>query len=78
MQWFADTFGFSAEETVALMGAHTLGKVHQPSTLFKYWWVRGEHSYLNNQFYKSMVAGRDYALQCPNKQFILIGIPHNC
>ena len=30
----------------------------------KYFWSRGEHSYFNNQYYKTIADPTDYALQC--------------
>merc|ERR1719402_1204118 len=78
LQFFATQFGINdPREVVALMGAHTLGKVDQRNTLVKYFWTRGEHSYFNNQYYKSMVDDRDWAIQCPGDKasFWLIGEP---
>ena len=78
LEFFATHFGINdPREVVALMGAHTLGKVDQRNTLVKYWWTRGEHTYFNNQYYKSMVDDRDWAIQCPRDKasFWLIGEP---
>ena len=65
LKFFKDQFGFTNErDVVALMGAHTLGKLTQNNAFFKYFWSRGEHSYFNNQYYKTIVDKTDYAIQC--------------
>ena len=49
VQFMEQYFSFSAKETVAIMGAHTLGKFRQHETGFKYVWTtdfqgaRAEH-----------------------------------
>ena len=40
--FFADNFGFSVNETTALMGAHTLGRVDIFNSGFHGTWVNGE------------------------------------
>ena len=37
---------------------------------------RGDSTYLNNEYYKSMVAKEDYLMQCPNGRMALIGDEH--
>ena len=49
------------------MGAHTVGQFVQSSQMFKYWWSRGEHSYFNNDYYKTMTATQDYIIRSPDK-----------
>ena len=49
------------------MGAHTVGQFVQNSQMFKYWWSRGEHSYFNNDYYKTMTATKDYIIRSPDK-----------
>ena len=74
LKFFKQQFNLNARETTALMGAHTLGKLTQKNSFFKYFWSRGQHSYLSNQYYKSLAGGiedgaaaHDFALQClPN------------
>ena len=56
---FGATMGFSDRETVALMGAHGLGKAHPNATGFGLQWVPGSSQsdvpiMLDNTFYKSM------------------------
>jgi len=79
LQFFVDQFGFTNErDVVALMGAHTLGKLTQSNAFFKYFWSRGEHSYFNNQYYKTMIGDTDYAIQCMDEGagFAFIGEPN--
>ena len=51
-EFFATEFGFDANETVALLGAHTLGKASQDNSGFRGPWVNGETMYFNNEYYK--------------------------
>jgi hypothetical protein len=37
--FFRDNFNFTGRETVAIMGAHTLGRLHYPISLFRYLWT---------------------------------------
>ena len=68
LKFFADQFGFTnPRDVVALMGAHTLGGLDQRNSFFKYFWNRGEHSYFNNQYYKTIVSKNAYAIQCINE-----------
>ena len=77
LKFFEDQFGITDPRVVvALMGAHTLGKLDQRNSFFKYFWNRGEHSYFNNQYYKTIVNKNDYAIQCVDDAtdgFVLIG-----
>eukprot|EP00927_Polykrikos_kofoidii_P039904 TRINITY_DN3419_c0_g1_i1.p1 TRINITY_DN3419_c0_g1~~TRINITY_DN3419_c0_g1_i1.p1 ORF type:complete len:567 (-),score=86.90 TRINITY_DN3419_c0_g1_i1:29-1729(-) len=51
-QYFEAVFGFSVRETVAIMGAHSYGKFHADTSLFKYDWTRGTKNLLNNEYYR--------------------------
>ena len=52
VQFFRQQFGLSGQETVALMGAHTLGRFMFSNSLFRYVWKsRGEQMF-NNDYYK--------------------------
>ncbi len=55
MTYFAETFGFSPKEVVALTGAHTLGKAHRRNLGFGTApWVKHPNS-LDNAFYQDMM-----------------------
>ena len=63
LDFFNEEFGFSGRETVAIMGAHTLGKMHVTHSLLKYGWtVRGGHIF-NNAYYKNIVRKTDWFIQ---------------
>eukprot|EP00929_Paragymnodinium_shiwhaense_P093304 TRINITY_DN5343_c2_g1_i1.p1 TRINITY_DN5343_c2_g1~~TRINITY_DN5343_c2_g1_i1.p1 ORF type:complete len:406 (+),score=71.76 TRINITY_DN5343_c2_g1_i1:579-1796(+) len=50
-----EEFGFDGRETVAIMGAHTIGVYHPKYTGFKYVWTpRNERSF-NNEYYRNMI-----------------------
>ncbi len=50
--FFEKEFNFTGRETVAIMGAHTMGRLHVQISLFRYLWAtREEHSF-NNVYYK--------------------------
>jgi len=52
-------FGFTARETVAIMGAHTVGAFHQEVTGHKYVWTTDWLTF-NNQFYRNIVGKREW------------------
>ena len=39
LDFFQQNFGFSGRETVAIMGAHTLGRLHVYISLYRYLWT---------------------------------------
>jgi hypothetical protein len=58
MHFFKNNFGMNGREVVALMGAHSLGRMHIDITVLPYVWTsRGTHM-LNNHYY-SLLAKRD-------------------
>merc|ERR1719209_2216597 len=52
---FKDEFDFTGEESVALLGAHTLGRAMTNMSGFQGSWVDGQEERLNNQYFKSLV-----------------------
>eukprot|EP00594_Rhizosolenia_setigera_P004248 CAMPEP_0178939192 /NCGR_PEP_ID=MMETSP0789-20121207/67_1 /TAXON_ID=3005 /ORGANISM="Rhizosolenia setigera, Strain CCMP 1694" /LENGTH=326 /DNA_ID=CAMNT_0020617993 /DNA_START=1075 /DNA_END=2052 /DNA_ORIENTATION=- len=56
LDFFADNFEFSDQETCAIMGAHTLGTLSQANSGFVAdGWVRSNHL-LNNRYYEGIVG----------------------
>jgi len=63
LDFFKDEFGFTGRETVAIMGAHTLGRMRPQHSLFKYvWTVRAGNSF-NNAYYKNFVKKNEWFLE---------------
>jgi len=52
--YFADEFGLTAEETVAIMGAHTLGAADPNDSGYAGAWIAGGQDSLNSAFYDDM------------------------
>merc|ERR1711892_961049 len=55
MSFFATEFGFDANETVALMGAHTLGGADPANSGFTGIWITDEALFFNNEYYKKLI-----------------------
>jgi len=53
--FFANEFGFDENETVALLGAHTLGRASTDNSGFSGTWIVGEANFFNNEYYKKLV-----------------------
>jgi len=54
MSFFAGEFGFDDNETVALLGAHTLGRASSDNSGFSGTWINGEANFFNNEYYKKL------------------------
>jgi len=55
MDFFASEFGFDENQTVALLGAHTLGKMTAENSGHSGPWTVGETTDFNNQYFKDLV-----------------------
>ena len=63
LDFFSEEFGFSGRETVAIMGAHTLGQMHSAISLLKYVWTVRSGSSFNNAYYKNIVKKNEWFLE---------------
>ena len=52
VQFFQDEFNMNSQETVALMGAHSFGRFHVQTSLFRYVWKSRGETMFNNDYYK--------------------------
>jgi len=59
LKWFQKNFKFTYRETAAIMGAHTLGRMHKSHSLFHYTWVFRGGMQFNNQYYRNLVRSPD-------------------
>merc|ERR1719232_154989 len=57
VRFMEDQYKFSGKETVAIMGAHTIGRFQQRMTGHKYLWTSDFQAF-NNQYYRN-IAGKD-------------------
>ena len=63
LDFFKSQFNFSGRESVAIMGAHTLGKMTSEHSLLKYSWTsRGGHIF-NNGYYRNIVDEKDWFIE---------------
>ena len=68
--FFREQFNFTMRETVAIMGAHTIGQVHSDISLIPYSWTRESTQFFNNEYYRTMAKRKMYALTtCVGDQF---------
>ena len=54
--FFKSEFGFSPRQSVAIMGAHTMGRLHPKISLFRYMWTTFGTELFNNGYYKNIVG----------------------
>lgn len=64
-QWtfFSNQFGFNGQETVAILGAHTLGRkmpLQIQTGFFRYTWTAHGGDLFNNAYYKNIVNENDW------------------
>ena len=63
IDFFKSQFDFTAKESVAIMGSHTLGKMEITTSQFKYAWTsRGGHMF-NNAYYRNFVNKHDWFIE---------------
>ena len=63
LDFFKSQFGFSGRESVAIMGAHTLGKMTAEVSMFKYAWTSRGMSIFNNQYYRNIVDKKAWFIE---------------
>ena len=60
LSYFKTHFGFNGRETVAILGAHTLGRVHNTISLFQYTWKTRSGRLFNNGYYRNIAMAQDW------------------
>merc|ERR1712117_910192 len=63
INFFNEEFGFSGRETVAIMGAHTLGEMNPTVSLLKYTWTTRAGNSFNNAYYNNFVKKNEWFIQ---------------
>jgi len=71
IDFFKSEFDFTGRETVAIMGAHTLGRMYPSHSLFKYTWTSRAGNLFNNAYYKNFVNKQDYFYESQDKNTCL-------
>jgi len=74
INFFKSQFNFNGRETVAIMGAHTLGRMYPSHSLLKYTWTsRGGHMF-NNAYFRNLVNKEEFFYESyDNNQCLPIG-----
>jgi len=63
LKFMKEVFGFNGRETIAMMGSHTIGRMHVAHTNFRYTWTfRNEHLF-NHQYFRNIVGKRDFMMK---------------
>ena len=79
--FFQQQFCFSGQETVAIMGAHTFGRLHIHTSLFRYVWTSRGTKFFNNDYYKMITDETRWFFDDdgPWIGFLsLLGVIHEC
>jgi len=58
--FFKRDFNFTGEETVAILGAHTIGSLNQGVSLFRYSWLQQGNMFFNNYYFRNMAMRKDW------------------
>lgn len=59
-KYYKDDFGFNGRESVAIMGAHTLGSFQTPNTGYWYTFTTQQEDAFNNQYYRNIALKDDW------------------
>ena len=71
--FFLENFGFTGRETVAIMGAHTIGTFHKEHSIFIYGWTGlSKHSF-NNDYYANLARKNKVAFTWQDKDCHPVG-----
>ena len=66
-KFFKDTFNFTPRESIAILGAHSLGHAHEQVSGFRHYpWTNGFQNVLNNNYYKQMANPGMYRVRKQN------------
>mmetsp|Transcript_56314 Transcript_56314/g.103346 ORF Transcript_56314/g.103346 Transcript_56314/m.103346 type:complete len:1241 (-) Transcript_56314:62-3784(-) len=68
VNYFKDTFGMTRRDTIAILGAHTFGRFHAISEIFRYIWVRNGGSLFNNAYHRNVAGKKDWRFRDPGCQ----------
>jgi len=60
VDFFKNNFNFSGRETVAILGAHTLGRLHVEHSLLRYVWKTRSAQLFNNGYYRNLAKKNDW------------------
>lgn len=60
LAYFKRDFGFNARETVAILVAHTLGRVHNTISLHQYTWKTRSAMLFNNGYFRNLASKEDW------------------
>ena len=63
LDFFKSQFNFSGKESVAILGAHTLGKMNSRTSLLKYAWTSRAGHIFNNGYYRNIVDGKAWFIE---------------
>ena len=66
-KFFKDSFNFTPRESIAILGAHSLGHAHEQISGFRHYpWTSGFQNVLNNNYYKQMANPGMYRIRKQN------------
>lgn len=60
VSYFRDNFGFNGRESIAIMGAHTLGRMFAIHSLNRYTWKTRSGALFNNGYYRNLALKQDW------------------